>query len=71
MSRITESLYEKYSLNESSYSEPIFKRIENALWDSGLTVTRFNEIGLMTNNLGWVVEDDEGNEVQIECLGTW
>lgn len=58
-------------LNESSYSEPLFERIEEALYESGLNVTRFNEAGLMTNNLGWVVSDDDGNEVQMECLGTW
>ena len=61
----------KRKLNESSYSEPLFETIENALYNAGLDVTRFSDAMIMSNNLGWVVSDDDGNSVQIECLGTW
>ena len=61
----------KRKLNESSYSEPLFETIENALYNAGLDVTRFSDAMIMSNNLGWVVSNDDGDEVQIECLGTW
>lgn len=57
-------------LTEDSYEEDIFKDIEDALVDAGFDVQRYTDAGMMTNNLGWVISNSEG-EVQLTCAGTY
>ena len=58
------------SLKEDSYEDTFFSDIENALQNGGFDVTRFNDAGVLTKNLGWVISNEEG-EVQLSCDGTW
>lgn len=57
-------------LTEDSYEKGIFKDIEDALVDAGFDVQRYSDAGMMTNNLGWVISNSEG-EVQLTCAGTY
>lgn len=67
--KLGEALTESH-LHEEKYSEPAFAAIESALEDAGFEFTRFNEAGILTKNLGWVVTV-EGKEVYLSCDGTW
>ena len=72
--KITNALKEsekaKKAMKEDSYDETFFSDIEDALRNAGFDVTRFTDAGILTKNLGWVVENSEG-EVQLSCDGTW
>lgn len=59
------------NLNEDSYESGIFYEIEEALREAGLNPTRFNEDGIMTNNIGWTVTGEDGTEQQITCDGSY
>lgn len=59
------------NLNEDSYESGIFYEIEEALREAGLNPTRFNENGIMTNNIGWTVTGEDGTEQQITCDGSY
>ena len=61
---------EESTLTEDSYDEDIFQTIENALYDAGLNVDRYTDVGMMTKNLGWCVSNSEG-EVNLTCVGTY
>lgn len=63
-------LEESSKLNESNYEEPFFAEIEEALINAGFDVQRYTDAGMMTNNLGWVISNSEG-EVQLTCAGTY
>ena len=63
-------LEESSKLNEDSYEEPFFAEIEDALVNAGFDVRRYTDAGMMTNNLGWVISNSEG-EVQLTCAGTY
>lgn len=63
-------LEESSKLNEDSYEEPFFAEIEEALINAGFDVQRYTDAGMMTNNLGWVISNSEG-EVQLTCAGTY
>lgn len=64
------NLEESSKLNESNYEEPFFAEIEEALINAGFDVQRYTDAGMMTNNLGWVISNSEG-EVQLTCAGTY
>lgn len=57
-------------LTEDSYEEPIFQSVEEALREYGFDVTRFNDAGVLTKNLGWIIENEAG-ELEITCDGTY
>ena len=59
------------NLNEDSYESGIFYEIEEALREAGLNPARFNENGIMTNNIGWTVTGEDGTEQQITCDGSY
>lgn len=59
------------NLNEDSYESGIFYEIEEALREAGLNPTRFNENGIMTNNIGWTVTGEDGTKQQITCDGSY
>ena len=59
------------NLNEDSYESGIFYEIEEALREAGLNPVRFNENGIMTNNIGWTVTGEDGTEQQITCDGSY
>ena len=59
------------NLNEDSYESGVFYEIEEALREAGLNPTRFNEDGIMTNNIGWTVTGEDGTEQQITCDGSY
>ena len=59
------------NLNEDSYESGIFYEIEEALREAGLNPVRFNENGIMTNNIGWTVRGEDGTEQQITCDGSY
>lgn len=59
------------NLNEDSYESGIFYEIEEALREGGLNPVRFNENGIMTNNIGWTVRGEDGTEQQITCDGSY
>ena len=67
---LKESEKTKKTMKEDSYDETFFSDIEDALRNAGFDVTRFTDAGILTKNLGWVVENSEG-EVQLSCDGTW
>lgn len=67
---LKESENTKKTMKEDSYDETFFSDIEDALRNAGFDVTRFTDAGILTKNLGWVVENSEG-EVQLSCDGTW
>ena len=67
---LKESEKAKKAMKEDSYDETFFSDIEDALRNAGFDVTRFTDAGILTKNLGWVVENSEG-EVQLSCDGTW
>lgn len=67
---LKESEKAKKTMKEDSYDETFFSDIEDALRNAGFDVTRFTDAGILTKNLGWVVENSEG-EVQLSCDGTW
>lgn len=67
---LKESEKAKKTIKEDSYDETFFSDIEDALRNAGFDVTRFTDAGILTKNLGWVVENSEG-EVQLSCDGTW
>lgn len=59
------------NLNEDSYESGIFYEIEEALREAGLNPVRFNENGIMTNNIGWTVRGEDDTEQQITCDGSY
>lgn len=59
------------NLNEDSYESGVFYEIEEALREAGLNPVRFNENGIMTNNIGWTVTGEDGTEQQITCDGSY
>ena len=59
------------NLNEDSYESGVFYEIEEALREAGLNPTRFNEDGIMTNNIGWTVTGEDGTKQQITCDGSY
>lgn len=59
------------NLNEDSYESGIFYEIEEALREAGLNPARFNENGIMTNNIGWTVTGEDGTKQQITCDGSY
>lgn len=61
---------EKKPLKEEAYGEGIYGYIEEALEGAGFDVTRYNDYGMLTKNLGWVVEKN-GETAEISCDGTW
>ena len=66
-----DSFYESAKpLKEESYEDPLYEAIENALVEGGFNVSRYSDRGVLTNNLGWVVSNENG-EVQLTCQGTW
>lgn len=54
---------------ESSYEEPFFASIEEALTNAGFDVTRFTDLGKLSNNIGWSISNSEG-EVDLVASGT-
>lgn len=61
---------EESTLTEDSYEEGIYQAIENALYNAGLAVDRYTDMGMMTKNLGWCVSNSEGT-VNLTCAGTY
>lgn len=59
------------SLKEESYESGIYLDIENAIANAGLSIDRYSDLGMMTKNLGWVVSNSEGEEVNLTCAGTY
>lgn len=60
-------LEEGKKLEEDKYSDEIFSRIEEALENAGFEVERFTDAGVLTKNLGWVLD---GN-YHLTVDGSW
>lgn len=60
-------LEEGKKLEEDKYSDELFTRIEEALIDAGFEVERFTDAGVMTYNLGWVLD----GKYQLEVNGSY
>lgn len=56
-------LEEGKKLEEDKYEDELFTRIENALVDADFEVERFTDAGVMTYNLGWVLDGKHQLEV--------
>lgn len=61
----------KRTINEEKYEDDIFQRIEQALYDAGFEVRRYSDGAAATYNLGWAVDDENGERVYLTCAGTW
>lgn len=59
------------NLKEESYESGIYLDIENAIASAGLSIDRYSDLGMLTKNLGWVVSNSEGEEVNLTCAGTY
>lgn len=60
-------LEEEKKLEEDKYSDELFTRIEEALVEAGFEVERFTDAGVMTYNLGWVLD----GKYQLEVNGSY
>ena len=67
---LKKEVLDETKLNEEKYSDEEFEIIENALYDAGLEPSRFNDMGILTKNLGWVVNAN-GKTIYLSCDGTW
>lgn len=52
------------------YDKGIYKDIEETLIDAGFNVDRFTDAGVLTNNIGWEVSNENGH-TQLSCLGSF
>ena len=65
-----DDLQESKKLNEERYNDDAYYEIEEALSRAGLDPQRYNDYGVLTKNLGWVVHSN-GKTVYLTCDGTW
>lgn len=68
--KVNDDLQESKKLNEERYNDDAYYEIEEALSRAGLDPQRYNDYGVLTKNLGWVVHSN-GKTVYLTCDGTW